>query len=99
MIGVKYLKYFPEKAYQLPSGLTLYDSVFNNFDGSKGVIAGPHSSFTKEWERVGHPAYSYNVQAEVAQNQFEIVATSLGNREILKIPIKTLETGTPSSLI
>ena len=91
MIGVKYLKYFPEKVYKLPNGLTLYDSFFENFDGSKGVIAGPHSSFTKEWERVGHPAYSYNVKAEVPQSQLEIVATSLGDRECFENPNQNLK--------
>ena len=46
MIGVKYLKYFPEQIFQLPSGLTIYKSCFRNIDGSDGVIGGPHQVFT-----------------------------------------------------
>ena len=38
MIGIKYLKYFPKEIFQLPSGLTIYESVFLNADGSRGVI-------------------------------------------------------------
>ena len=30
----------------LPSGLTVYKSVFSNPDGSRGVIGGPHPVFT-----------------------------------------------------
>ena len=41
MIGVKYLRYYPEKVFQLPSGLTIYKSWFNNSDGARGVIGGP----------------------------------------------------------
>jgi len=47
MIGIKYLKYFPKAVYQLPSGLTIYESVFANPDGSRRVIGGPHRSFTE----------------------------------------------------
>ena len=41
MIGIKYLKYFPKAVYELPSGLTIYECVFANPDGSRGVIGGP----------------------------------------------------------
>ena len=46
MIGIKYLRYHPEKVFQLPSGLTIYRSVFENADGGRGVIGGPHEVFT-----------------------------------------------------
>ena len=46
MIGIKYMRYFPEPVYQLPSGLTIYRSHFFNEDGySDGVIGGPHQIF------------------------------------------------------
>ena len=45
MIGIKYLRYFPEFIFKLPSGLTIYKSCFKNFDGSTGVIGGPHEIF------------------------------------------------------
>ena len=46
MIGIKYLRYHPEKIFQLPSGLTIYRSIFKNIDGSRGVIGGPHHIFS-----------------------------------------------------
>jgi len=46
MVGIKYLRYFPEQIFQLPSGLTIYRSHFLNADGySDGVIGGPHEIF------------------------------------------------------
>ena len=47
MIGIKYLRYYPEKIFQLPSGLAIYKSYFRNVDGSRGVIGGPHKVFTE----------------------------------------------------
>ena len=38
MIGIKYLKYFPKEVHQLPNGLTLYKTLFENFNGSHGVV-------------------------------------------------------------
>ena len=52
MVGIKYLKYFPKVIFRLPSGLTIYESVFLNPDGSRGVVGGPHEVFTsieKKW--------------------------------------------------
>ena len=46
MIGVKYLRYHPERVFQLPSGLTIYRSTFMNGDGGRGVIGGRHQTFT-----------------------------------------------------
>ena len=46
MIGIKYLRYHPEMIFQLPSGLTIYRSMFQNADGGRGVIGGPHKVFT-----------------------------------------------------
>lgn len=45
MIGAKYLRYHPKYVYQLPSGLTIYESIFENADGGRGVIGGPHQVF------------------------------------------------------
>ena len=45
MIGIKYLRYHPEKIFQLPSGLTLFRPIFKNIDGSREVIGGPHHIF------------------------------------------------------
>ena len=40
MLGIKYLRYYPEKVFQLPSGL-------KNADGTRGVVGGPHKVFTE----------------------------------------------------
>ena len=47
MIGIKYLRYYPERVFQLPSGLSIYRSWFKNADGTRGVIGGPHRVFTE----------------------------------------------------
>ena len=47
LIGAKYLRYFPEPIFSLPSGLTIYRSSFLGSDGSCGVIGGPHAIFTE----------------------------------------------------
>ena len=67
MIGIKYLKYFPKQILQLPSGLTIYKSLFKNKNGTEGVVGGPHQSFTNDWEKSGQLAYSYEVMPEVTQ--------------------------------
>ena len=46
MIGIQYQKYFPVEILRLPSGLALYESKFVGEDGTRGIIAGPHPSFT-----------------------------------------------------
>ena len=46
MIGIKYLKYFPREVFYLPSGLTIFESVFLNPDGSREIVGGPHPVFT-----------------------------------------------------
>ena len=34
MIGLTYLQYYPEKVFQLPSGLAIYKLWFKNADGT-----------------------------------------------------------------
>ena len=45
MIGIKYLMYYPKMIFQLPSGLTIYESVFENANRGRGVIGEPHEIF------------------------------------------------------
>ena len=47
MIGAKCLRYYPEKVFQLPSGLAIYKSWFKNADGKRGVIGSPDRVFTE----------------------------------------------------
>ena len=53
MIGSQYLKFYPEKVLKLASGLTLYESMLMNSDGTRGVVCGPHRSFTEFLQRQG----------------------------------------------
>ena len=53
MIGSQYLKFYPEKVLELASGLTLYESMLVNSDGTRGVVCGPHRSFTKFLQQQG----------------------------------------------
>ena len=47
IIGIKYLRYHPEKTFQMLLGLTIYKSVFKNLDGSRGVV-GIHIKFFRK---------------------------------------------------
>ena len=54
MVGIKYLRYHPKAIFQMPSGLTVYSSVFENAEGGCGVIGGPHEIFStieENWRR------------------------------------------------
>ena len=75
MIGVKYLRYFPELVFQLPSGLSIYRSNFQNSDGSRGVIGGPHKVFTniEEYNHLCQPTQSHFVSNRqmIYKNSFQ----------------------------
>ena len=47
MIGKHYLKYFPREVTRLQTGLTIYDSGFETYDKSTGLVSGPHPQFMK----------------------------------------------------
>ena len=47
MIGTKYNRYMPDQVFKMPSGLAIHKSAFNNVDGSRGVIGGPHPLIRK----------------------------------------------------
>ena len=47
MIGVKYLRYHPKLIFELSSGLSIFQAMFDNANGGCGVIGGPHEEFTQ----------------------------------------------------
>ena len=51
---IQYLKYYPEKIFELPNGLSIYKSQFVNSDGSRGVVAGPHRVFSQIHKNLGN---------------------------------------------
>ena len=63
LIGLKYKKYFPQQVLMFPTGLTVYRSVFEELNGTDGVLGGPHPEITKMnnrqvgGERTGHFCY------------------------------------------
>ena len=69
MIGVKYLRYHPRMIHQLPSGLAIYESIFNNSDCGRGVIGGPHPVFTKIHEKFFN---SRSASTEFVSNQYKL---------------------------
>ena len=52
MVGIKYLAYYPELVFSLPSGLAIYESQLRSLCGNKGVIGGPHHSWRHAEERI-----------------------------------------------
>ena len=53
MIGVENLWLFPQEKLVLPNGLRICESMFANSDGSRGVVYGPHSSFSDVHRNLG----------------------------------------------
>ena len=52
MVGIKYLAYFPELVFSLPSGLAIYETRIRTMCGRRGVIGGPHSSWAYAEEQI-----------------------------------------------
>ena len=73
MIGVKYLRYHSKLIYQLPSGLAIYESVFNNADGGTGVIGGPHPIFTK----INQHFFNQSEVLEFCSSQYKLFKTGI----------------------
>ena len=72
MIEVKYLRHHPKLIYQLSSGLSIYESMFKNSDGTRGVIGGPHEVFTKIEEQFRtNISNTFNSKSFLSQ-QFEL---------------------------
>ena len=75
MIGIQYQKYFPVETIRLPSGLTIYESKFVGVDGSRGIIAGPHASFTAIEARYGN---QYTSKVYICENVHKVnIGTSI----------------------
>ena len=101
MIGMQYLKYFPKEIFQLESGLTLYESKFKSHDGSRGIICGPHKSFTDTNMKVGSHvsmrAYFteyvrlYQCDCQLRNQVSLIGATESGHREFESVESRTID--------
>ena len=76
MIGKHYLKYFPREVTRLETGLTIYDSVFESYDKSTGLVSGPHPQFTKV-RRIAHFAHDRKLSYDTQEAQTCIALSSL----------------------
>ena len=45
MLGIRYLKYFPEKKFSLPCGLSIFEGKFKAPDNLVGILGGTHKSW------------------------------------------------------
>ena len=72
MLGVKYLRYHPKPIFQLPSGLCIYESMFDNADGGRGVVGGPHKIFTE----INRKFYNSNVRKSFFTHQRNLINAS-----------------------
>ena len=86
LIGIKYLRYHPEPIVKLPSGLTIYKSVFKGSDGSRGVIGGPHQVFSNIQQH-GLCKTFFTNQLKIFQSGFQVNPdlTLLGYKNASKI--------------
>ena len=53
MIGIRYLRFFPQFRFMMDCGLSMYQSCFASPEGKDGVLAGPHRS----WRNVGETSH------------------------------------------
>ena len=73
MLGSGFMRYFPIEQFRLPSGLSIFKSMFANPDGSLGVIGGPHWLITQIEQQHYHGAMSFLAsQREIYNNGFQI---------------------------
>ena len=46
ILGIRYLKYYPQLVYSLPSGLAVYRARLKSASGCQAVLGGPHAAWT-----------------------------------------------------
>ena len=56
MIGIRYLRFFPQFRFMMDCGLSMYQSCFASPEGKDGVLAGPHRS----WRHIGETSHLVN---------------------------------------
>lgn len=77
MIGIKYLRYHPKMIFQLPLGLAIYESKFDNSSGGRGVVGGPHHVFTDIHQ------HHNNAVSTFFSNEYKILKESQSNVPLL----------------
>ena len=64
MIGIRYLKYYPQPLFNLPRGLSVYRALFQGVGGLQGVLGGVHKSWRQALESAQTLGYQAYVTAE-----------------------------------
>ena len=59
MIGALYNRFIPNQVHKMENGLAIYESLFSGEDGSRGVLLGPHKSFTLPGDVSNHVTSFY----------------------------------------
>ena len=54
ILGIKYLKYFPEPVFNLPSGLSVHRAVLKSASGCQAILGGPHAAWTEAIQQSQH---------------------------------------------
>ena len=54
ILGIRYLKYYPDLVYSLPSGLAVYKARLKSASGCQAVLGGPHAAWTRAAEQTQH---------------------------------------------
>ena len=54
ILGIRYLKYYPELVFSLPSGLAVYKAKLKSASGRQAVLGGPHAAWTAAAEKTQH---------------------------------------------
>ena len=74
MVGIKYLAFFPELVFSLPSGLAIFETKFRTKCGRRGVLGGPHRSWSHATEQIEYmSAYAF-LSAELRAYQVQASA-------------------------
>ena len=86
IVGINYLKNFPEWIFRLSIGLTFDKSIFRNSDGYRGVVAGPNCIF-KEIEK--HHFWGHWSMEQYRSEQVRLV--KMGYSLSLIIPLLSIK--------
>ena len=54
ILGFRYLKYYPELVFSLPSGLAVYRAKLKSASGRQAILGGPHATWTAAAEKTQH---------------------------------------------
>ena len=94
ILGIRYLKYYPDLVYSLPSGLAVYKARLKSASGCQAVLGGPHAAWTRAAEQTQHmnPRVYFTKEARAwyVEEKWVSIKTSLGRWSGTWTPRRTL---------